>query len=161
MATDKFPELKELTLKANNKGIISFIANGLIPMWASVRVVAPPSVGDLPLIEITSGANDISSIGIAVGGSGTPVNPDGTTGNAADTAGDIVDVAVLNSAVITKARVNAGTNALAIGENLISGSVNGFLIHSLDVTPEYVVAKALQPSTLNGDTILVFMGGGH
>lgn len=157
MATDKFPELRELTLKSNNKGIISFIANGVIPMWSVVVIVPPPSVGDLPLIEVSTFANEVSIIGIAVGGSGTPVNSDGSTGNAADNAGDIVDVAVLHSAVITKA-ITDGTS-ISIGDNLVSDP-NGFVSESSIFSPPiHVIGKAMQPSTMADDTILIFMGG--
>ena len=157
MATDKFPELKELTAKANNKGIISFISDGAIPMWSVVKIVAPASVGDLPLIEIADTLNNADVIGIAVGGSGTPVNSDGSTGTAADAAGDIVDVAVLSSAVITKV-VTDGTT-IAIGSSLVASNTDGAAALAASTTPVYVIGKAMQPSTTAGDTILVFTGG--
>lgn len=159
MATDKFPNLKELTLKAANKGIISFVANGPIPMWSVVKVVAPPSIGDLPLIEVSDTANDPDVIGIAVGGSGTPVNPDGTTGTAADAAGDIVDVAVLSSAVITKVLVNGTT--IVIGSPLFSSTTSGAAGLATGTSPVFYIGKALQPSTVTGDTILAFLGGSY
>lgn len=157
MATDKFPQLKELTLKSNNKGIISFVSDGVIPMWSVIKAVDPASVGDLPLIVVTTALNDPDIIGIAVGGSGTPVNPDGTTGNAADVAGDVVDVAVLSSAVITKI-VTDGT-AIAIGNNLVASATSGAAAIAGAITPIHVIGKAMQPSTTAGDTILVFTGG--
>ncbi len=157
MATDKFPQLKELTLKANNKGIISFTSNGLIPMWSVVKVVAPASVGDLPLIEVTTSLNDPDIIGIAVGGSGTPVNPDGSTGTAADIAGDIVDVAVLHSAVMTKVLVDGTT--IDVGNNLVASATSGAAAIAGGTTPINVICKAMQPSSIAGDTILAFLGG--
>lgn len=161
MAIDKFPELKELTVKAPNKGIISFIASGPIEMWAPVALTGG-GTGLLPTVAVTAIPNDRKVIGIAVGGSGTPVNPDGSTGTAADIAGDIVDVAVLSSGVITKART-FGTSVL-IGSPLNSASG---ATHSLTLMPDSLagpatfVAKALQTTTTTGDVILVSMGGSY
>lgn len=164
MAIDKFPELKELTVKAPNKGIISFIAAGTIPMWSPV-VLGAGGTGIIPVVSESVNVNDPKIIGIAVGGSGTPVNPNGTTGTAA-LDGDIVDVAVLNSGVITKCKVDGST--IGIGSLLVTSANNGLV--TLFVPPTYsstvdsaikgyILGKALQARTTTGDTILIFMGG--
>jgi len=157
MATDKFPQLKELTLKAPNKGIISFVADGVIPMWSVVKIVAPASVGELPTVVVASTLNDPLVIGIATGGSGTPVNPDGTTGNAADAAGDIVDVAVLNSSVITKVVVDGST--IPFGSLVVASNTDGSAAIAGATTPVHWIGKMLQARTTTGDTLLIFLGG--
>jgi len=159
MATDKFPELKELTLKAPNLGIISFVAVGAIPMWAPVKLVGA-GTGIIPDVSVTTTDNDPLVIGIAVGGAGTPVNPDGTTGTAADGTGDIVDVAVLNSGVITKVKT-VGT-LIVLGSVLKSSTTSGaaaLIPLTATINPVNVIGKALQAAGVTGDTILIFMGG--
>lgn len=157
MAADKFPQLKELTLKAPNKGIISFVSDGVIPMWSVVKIVAPVNLGDLPKIVIASTLNDPLVIGIAVGGSGTPVLPNGDTGNAADAAEDIVDVAVLNSSVITKVVVDG--SAIPFGSLVVASDTDGTAAIAGTVTPVNWIGKVLQAKTTTGDTLLIFMGG--
>ena len=83
MATDKFPKLKEGVLKFPERGILSFIANGVIPNFSVVILVAPPAGETLPRVATTTTVNDAEVLGIVVGGSG-----DVAAGNAADAAGD-------------------------------------------------------------------------
>lgn len=158
MATDKFSDLKELTVKAPNKGIISFTSSGAIPMWSPVKLTGG-GTGILPTVAETTIVNDPQVIGIAVGGSGTPVNTDGTTGNAADGAGDIVDVAVLNSGVITKVKVDGTT--IILGSVLNTSATDGTagLFAAAGAGIAHILGKALQTSSTASDVILIFMGG--
>ena len=158
MAVDKFPKLKELTLKYPERGILSFVADGPIAMWAPVILVAPPAAETLPRVDTTTTTNDPFVIGIAAGGTGDIA----ATGNAADAAGDVVDVIPIHSAAITKAVVDGAANAIAIGDMLVSDATAGQAEDIVSVTVNqdaYPLGKALQPSTANGDTILIFMGG--
>lgn len=159
MATDKFTKLKELTLKRPDKGILSFKADGAIAMWAPVILVAPPAGESLPRITTTTTTNDPLIIGIAAGGSGDVAG----TGNAADAAGDMVDVIPLNSGAMTKCKVDGAVGGnIVIGESLISDATAGQAEPADTVVATanaFVLCKALQPSTVNGDTILVIMVG--
>lgn len=157
MATDKFKELKELTIKNPVGGIISFVASGIIPMWAPVIGVTPLT-NDLPRVSVTTTANNALVIGVAVGGSGSPVKADGTTGNAADKAGDIVDVALIQSGVITKVKVLGTTNTF--GAALETSTTSGAATKSTGTaTPHYVLGKVWLPSTVTLDTTLIMMAG--
>lgn len=155
--SDKFAELRELTVKAPEGGIISFVASAAIPMWAPVIGVTP-TANDLPRVTTTTTGNNALVIGVAVGGSGSPVNADGTTGNAADGAGDVVDVALIQSGVITKVKVTGTANTF--GAALETSTVAGAATKSTGTTtPHYVLGKVWLPSTTTLDTILIFMGG--
>lgn len=161
MATDKFAKLKELTLKHPEKGILSFIADGEIPMWAPI-VLVPPGVGEtLPRVATTTITNDPAIIGIAVGGTGDVAG----TGNAAEGAGGVVDVAIIGTGSITKCVVDGVPNSIAVGEALITDGTAGQALSADQITVDtdtYTFAKALQTSTVDGDTILVIlMGGGR
>ena len=158
MAVDKFPKLKELTLKFPEKGILSFVADGPIAMWAPVILVAPAVGEQLPRVDTTITTNDPFVIGIAAGGTGDVAG----TGNAADQAGDVVDVIPIHSAAITKVVVDGAANAIAVGEMLVSDATAEQSENIVTVTANQDVCplgKALQISTVNGDTILIFMGG--
>ena len=157
-AEDKFPKLKELTLKTSEKGILSFVADGPIAMWAPVILVAPPAGETLPRVDTTTTTNDPAIIGIAAGGTGDVAG----TGNAADAAGDVVDVIPIHSAAITKIVVDGAANAIAVGELLVTDATAGQAEDIVSVTVNqdaYPIGKALQLSTVDGDTILIFMGG--
>ncbi len=82
---------------------------------------------------------------------------DGTTGNAADIAGDIVDVAMINSGVITKVLVDGTTILMA--SLLVASATDGHAALFTASTAVFALGKAFQPSTVAGDTILIFMGG--
>lgn len=158
MATDKFPKLKELTLKRPEAGVLSFIANGVIPMWSPVILVAPGAGETLPRVATTTTTNDPAVIGIVAGGSGDVAG----TGNAADAAGDAVDVIPIDSAAITKVVVDGTVNNIAVGDMLVTDATAGQAEDIASVTANndaYPIGKALQTSTVNGDTILIFMGG--
>jgi len=152
MAVDKFPKLKELTVKFPEKGILSFKADGPIPMWAPVIIVAPPAGEQLPRVDTTNSADNPLIIGIAAGGSGDIAG----TGNAADVAGDMVDVIPIHSASITKVVVNA---VIAIGILVSTTTVVGRADTASATTPSPTLGKLLQPSSTVGDTVLIFMGG--
>ena len=93
MATDKFPDVKEGTIKTGGKsGIISFVASTAIAMWAPVIITAPAVATRLPRVGTVAVTNSPLVVGVAVGGTGDVAG----TGNAADAAGDVVDVAVLD-----------------------------------------------------------------
>jgi hypothetical protein len=157
LATDKFPKLKEGTAKYPERGILSFIANGVIPNFSVVVLVAPPAGETLPRVATTTTPNDPAVVGIVVGGSG-----DVAAGNAADAAGDAVDVVPIGTGAITKCVVD-GAAAIAIGNGLVTDGVAGQgQVHTaITVNNEKsIYAKALQPSTVDGDTILVIMMGG-
>ena len=158
MAVDKFPKLKELTLKNAEKGILSFVADGVIPMWAPVILVAPAAGEVLPRVDTIAVTNSPFIIGVAAGGTGDVAG----TGNAADAAGDVVDVIPIHSAAITKVVVDGAANAIAVGDMLVTDATVGQAEDIVSVvadTDAYPLGKALQISTANGDTILVFMGG--
>ena len=160
MATDKFPKLKEGTAKFPERGLLSFIANGVIPNFSVVILVAPPAGETLPRVSTTTTPNDPAVVGIVVGGSGNVA-----AGNAADAAGDAVDVVPIGTGAITKCLVDGAANAIAIASLLVTdnvagqGASDGGIGAGLDA---YTYAKALQVSTVDGDTILVIvMGGGR
>lgn len=160
MATDKFPDVKELTIKNPEKGVISFVANGVIAMWAPVIVVAPPTATRLPRVSTVAVTNSPLVIGVAAGGSG-----DVAAGNAADAAGDIVDVAVIGGGAIVKCKVDGAVGGnIVIGELLITDATAGQAepADTIVVNNEkFALGKALFPSTVNGDTIpIIMMGGG-
>lgn len=158
MAADKFPKLKELTLKNPDKGILSFVADGPISMWAPVILVAPAAGEVLPRVDEVASQNSPAIIGIAAGGSGDVAG----TGFAADVAGDVVDVIPICSAAITKCVVDGAANAIAVGDQLITdGTAGQAEMHTpiAATANAYILCKAMQISTVNGDTILVFMGG--
>ena len=161
MATDKFRKLKELTLKHPEKGILSFIANGNIPMWAPVILVAPGAGETLPRVDTTTITNDPSIVGIAVGGTGDVAG----TGNAAEGAGGVIDVAIIGTGSITKCVVDGAALAILVGFALVTDGTAGQAESADTVTTNtdtYTFAKSLQTSTVNGDTILVIlMGGGR
>jgi hypothetical protein len=163
LATDKFPKLKEGTAKFPERGILSFIANGVIPNFSPVILVAPPAGETLPRVATTTTQNDPAVVGIVVGGSG-----DVAAGNAADAAGDAVDVVPIGSGAITKCVVDGALTAIAIGDLLVTDATAGQGAEKA-VLPgtyaaadneRYTFAKALQPSTVDGDTILVILMGG-
>ena len=157
MATDKFRKLKELNLKFPEKGVLSFTANGVIPMWAPVIAVLFAG-SDIPRVTTTTSQNDPTCIGIAAGGSGDVAG----TGNAADAAGDVVDVIPINSAAITKVVVDGAANAITVGQNLITDATAGQAEAHTPIAATanaFIIGKAFQASTVNGDTILIFMGG--
>jgi len=164
MATDKFTKLKELTLKHPEKGILSFIANGAIAMWAPVVLVAPPAAETLPRVATTTTLNDPAIVGVAVGGSADVAG----TGNAAAAAGDVVDVAVIGTGAMTKCVVDGAVTAIVVGDLLVTKASAGVAvekavlpaIYSVSDNERYTFAKALQGSTVNGDTILIIMMGG-
>jgi len=159
MATDKFPKLKELLLKQADKGVLSFIANGAIAMWAPVILVAPPAAETLPRVATVAVTNSEFVIGIAVGGAGDVAG----TGNAADSAGQSIDVAIIGTGSMTKCVVDGAANAIAIGNLLITDATAGQAEAEVSVTAgteRHTLGKALQPSTVNGDTILVLLMGG-
>lgn len=161
MATDKFPKLKEGTAKFPERGLLSFIADGVIPNFSVVVLVAPPSGETLPRVATTTTPNDPTVVGIVVGGSGNVA-----AGNAADAAGDAVDVVPIGTGAITKCLVDGAADAITVGEFLVTDATagqgqtpTGAAIVANEAT--HVYAKALQPSTVDGDTILVIvMGGG-
>lgn len=158
MAVDKFPKLKELNLKYPERGILSFVADGPVSMWAPVILVAPGAGETLPRVDETTTQNDPLIIGIAAGGSGDVAG----TGFAADAAGDVVDVIPICSAAITKCVVDGAANAIAVGTQLITDATAGQAEAHTPIAATanaYILCKALQASTANGDTILVFMGG--
>lgn len=158
MATDKFPKLKEGTAKHPERGILSFIADGVIPNFSIVTLVAPPAGEILPRVSTTTTTNDPAVVGIVVGGSGNVA-----AGNAADAAGDAVDVVPIGTGAITKCVVDGNVNNIAIGEGIVTSATAG-VAESIDTvtanTDAYAAAKALQLSTVDGDTILVIMMGG-
>ena len=157
MATDKFPKLKEGTLKFPERGILSFIADGVIPNFSVVILVAPPAGETLPRVATTTTTNDEEVIGVGVGGSG-----DVAAGNAADAAGDAVDVVPIGTGAITKCVVDGAVNAIAVGELLVTDATAGQAESAATVTADtdaHVFARALQVSTVDGDTILVILGG--
>ena len=159
MATDKFTKLKELTLKHPERGVLSFVANGVIPMWAPVILVAPPAGETLPRVATVAVTNSEFVIGIAVGGTGDVAG----TGNAADAAGGVVDVAIIGTGSMTKVVVDGAANNIAIGNLLITDATAGQAEAEVSVTAgaeRHTLGKALQPSTVNGDTILVLLMGG-
>jgi len=154
MAVDLFPKLKELTLKHPDKGILSFIANGVIKMWSPVVLIVPPAGEKLPRVGTTTTTNDPLVIGIAAGGSGDVAN-----GNAADEAGDVVDVIPIHSAAITKVRVN--TSTVDIGSYLVTGATAtqaDFIADTTD-TRVHVLGKSFQDAQTAADVLLIFMGG--
>ncbi len=158
MATDKFAKLKELTLKRPDKGILSFKANGAIKMWAPVVLVAPAAGESLPRIATTTNQNDPTIIGIAAGGSADVAG----TGDAATVAGDIVDVIPIQSGAITKCVVDGAANNITIGMQLITDATAGQAESHIPIAATanaFILCKALQASTVNGDTILVIMVG--
>lgn len=164
MATDKFTKLKELTLKHPEKGILSFIADGLIKMWAPVVLVAPGSGETLPRVATTTTLNDPAIVGIATGGSADVAG----TGDAATAAGDVVDVAIIGTGAITKCVVDGAVTAIAVGDLLVTKASAGVaqekavlpVTYAAGDNERYTFAKALQISTVNGDTILVILMGG-
>lgn len=160
MATDKFPKLKEGTAKFPERGLLSFIADGVIPNFSVVILVAPPAGETLPRVSTTTTPNDPAVVGIVVGGSGDVAN-----GNAADAAGDAVEVVPIGTGAITKCLVDGAANAIVVATLLVTDGVAGqgqsdaVAIAGADA---YTYAKALQGSTVDGDTILVIvMGGGR
>lgn len=161
MATDKFPDVRELTIKKGE--IITFEANGVIAMWAPVIVVTPAVATRLPRVGTTTSANNEKVIGIAVGGSG-----DVAGGNAADAAADQVDVAVIGGGAIVKVVVTGAATNIAIGDILVTSATAGRAdkkaalpaIYSNTDNERYSLCKALFPSTVDGDTIPVIMMGG-
>ena len=165
MATDKFPDVKEGSIKkAGPSGIMSFVANGVIAIWAPVIVVAPPTATRLPRVATTTNANDEKVIGVVVGGSG-----DVAGGNAADAAGDAVDVAVIGGGDIVKVVVTGAATNIVIGDLLVTSATAGRAdlsaalpaIYSNSNLERYTLGKALFPSTVDGDTIpIILMGGG-
>jgi len=161
MATDKFIKLKELTLKHPEKGILSFVADGVIPMWSPVVLVGPAPGESLPRVSTTNTINNRRVIGIAVGGTGDVAG----TGNASDSAGGVIDVAIIGTGAITKCIVNGATENISIGDLLIAGGSPGHAVNATSITlneDTYTLAKALQSSSINGDTLLVIlMGGGR
>lgn len=159
MATDKFIKLKELTLKHPEKGILSFVAAGVIPMWSPIVLVGPGPGESLPRVSTTTTLDDPNIIGIAVGGTGDVAG----TGNAADSAGGVIDVAIIATGAITKCTVNGATDNISVGSLLITSVSAGVAIRPSagdDDTDTHTFAKALQTSTVNGDVILVIMMGG-
>ncbi len=159
MATDKFIKLKELTLKHPEKGIISFVANGVIPMWSPVVLVNPGPGESLPRVSTTTSANNRAIIGIAVGGTGDVAG----TGNAADSAGGVIDVAIIGTGSMTKCTVDGSTNTIIAGDLLLTSGTAGVAINADTVTAgddAFTLSKALQGSSVNGDVILVIMMGG-
>lgn len=159
MATDKFIKLKELTLKHPEKGILSFVANGVIPMWSPVTLVPPGAGESLPRVSGTNVANNQDIIGIAVGGTGDVAG----TGNAADGAGGVIDVAIIGTGSITKCTVDGSSTNIGIGDLLVTSATSNTAETVVETgTETYTFAKALQTSTVNGDVILVIlMGGGR
>lgn len=153
-AVDKFPKLKELTAFNSDKGILHFKANGVVPMWSPVVLVAPGAGETLPRIATTTTANDPTVLGVAAGGSGNVAG-----GNAADAALDMVDVIPIHSAAITKVVVGLGTID-SVGLYLVTGDTPGQadLAGTADVDT-HILGKNLQVKTTAGDTVLVFMGG--
>lgn len=166
MATDKFPDVLEGPIKkAGPSGIMSFVANGVIAMWAPVIVVAPPTATRLPRVATTTIANDEKVVGIVVGGSG-----DVAGGNGADAAGDAVDVAVIGGGDIAKVVVTGAATNIVIGDILVTSATAGRAdkkaalpaIYSNTNNERYSIGKALFPSTVDGDTIpIILMGGGN
>ena len=166
MATDKFPDVKEGSIKRGGaSGIISFVASGAIAMWAPVIVTAPAVATRLPRVATVAVQNSPLVIGVAVGGTGDVAG----TGNAADAAGDVVDVAIIGCGNIVKLVVDGNAAAIVIGDLLVTDATTGQAekspvlpaIYSNTNNERYVIAKALFPSTVNGDTIpVILMGGG-
>ena len=163
MATDKFPDVKEGSIKRGGaSGIISFVASSVIPMWAPVIVTAPTVATRLPRVATVAVTNSPLVIGIAVGGTGDVAG----TGNAADAAGDVVDVAIIGCGNIVKVKVdgNVGGN-IVVGEALVTDATAGQAEPADTVTADtdtWVLGKAMLPSTVNGDVIpVLLMGGGR
>lgn len=160
MATDKFSKLKEGIAKFPERGTLSFVANGVIPMWSPVVLVAPGSGETLPRVATTTTTNDQAVIGVAVGGNADVAG----TGNAAAAAGDVVDVAIIGTGSMTKVKVDGAADNIAIGELLITDATAGQAESENSVTAgqeRHTLGKACQTSTVNGDTILcILMGGG-
>jgi len=157
MATDKWSKLVDSDIAA---GIfVSLISNGAIAMWSPVILVSPADATRLPRVTTTTTANDPAVMGIAVGGSGKIEN-----GNASDAAGDIVQVQIFG---LTKCKVLGAVANIAIGDNLITSTTAGSArlvtaypaIYSATDVARHVFAKALMPSTVDGDTIPVRLTG--
>lgn len=157
METDKWSTLHSGAVAAGV--FISLRANGVVPMWSPVVVVAPDTNTRLPEVGTTTTANDPTVIGIAVGGNSDFL----TTGDAAGAAGDIVQVCIYG---LTKCVVDGNVANIAIGDMLITHSTAGQARQitpnaaTYDATFRYGFAKALFPSTVAGDTIVVFLTGG-
>lgn len=156
-ATDKWSTLHSGGVAAGV--FISLRANGVIPMWSPVILVAPDTGTRLPEVGTTTTANDNRVIGIAVGGNSDFLN----TGDACGAAGDICQVQIYG---LTKCVVDGGAANIAIGDMLITQSTAGQARQitanaaTYDATFRYTFAKAMFPSTVTGDTIVVFLTGG-
>lgn len=159
MATDKYPKLKEGLAKYPERGILSFVANTVIPMWSPVILVAPAAGETLPRVATTTTTNDQAVVGVVVGGQGDVTG----TGNAATAAGQVVDVALIGSGAMTKVVVDGNADNIAIGELLITDATAGQAESENSVTAgaeRHTLGKACQASTVLGDTILVILMGG-
>ncbi len=159
MATDKYAAVQEGDIAA---GIfVSMIADELVKLWSPVIVVTNPSITNgLPRVEPINVTNNPNVLGIAVGGTGKIEN-----GNAAEAAGDTVMVQIFG---LAKCVVDGNVANIAIGDNLVTDNTDGVArkvedlpaIYSASNLARHVFAKALQLSTVDLDTIAVYITGG-
>lgn len=159
MATDKYAAVLENDISA---GIfISLTADELVNLWSPVILVAEPSITNgLPRVEPINVTNNPNIIGIAVGGTGKIED-----GVAASGAGKTVVVQIFG---LCKCKVDGNVAAIVIGDNLVTDNSDGIArkvedypaIYAAANVARHVFAKALQPSTVDGDTIAVYLTGG-
>ena len=159
MATDKYDKVDEGDVKA---GIfIALTADELIDMWSPLIMVAEAGITNgLPRVEPINSINSAGVIGIAVGGTG-PIE-DGTAANA---AGKVVQVQIFG---LAKCTVQGAVSNIVIGDNLVTSATDGAAQKVVDYPAIYaaadvarnVFAKAMQPSTVDQDVIVVVLTGG-
>lgn len=126
-------------------------------MGSVVTLLETPSTSELlPRVEESDAAGE-ASYGIAVGGDTDGVYS--TTGLASgDDSTRATSSAGQGVVIVTQgrclARVNGSATNIAVGDGL-GPSANAGILESADAATDYIIARALQPSTGDGDIIAV------
>jgi len=157
--TDKYDKIDEGGVAAEI--FISLVADEKVDLWSPVIMVINTSITNgLPRAEPISTINNPGVIGVAVGGTG-PIE-DGT---AAAATGDVVQVQIYG---LCKCTVQGAVDNIVIGDNIITSATDGAgqkvtdypAIYAAANVARHVFAKAMQPSTVNQDVIVIFLTGG-
>ena len=145
--TDQFPGLSSGAFPGAQTE--DAIADEAIIVGSPIIYVAP-GAGELKPRTEPIDTQGISIDGVVVDGDNRGTyDTAGADGQAATAAGQGV---VVCRSGICKVQVNANTNNLSIGSPLTAAATDG--IAELAQTGDFIFARALQPSTLDGDFIL-------
>lgn len=155
--TDKYSVFEQGMIDTTGVSL-NAISNSAINTFDAVARVDDSSITNgLPRVQTTTTVNDPLAIGVVCRG----VTQGGTGGFAASAAGLAVSVGVFGR---TKGHVLATSTNIVTGDALVTGGTAGYLQKVGNLPATYdptarrnIVAYAEQPSTADGDYIVVFV----